>query len=210
MASSSEEEETSSNGSCECRGCTLKFREDEDPLDYIWVWERYPKDIQPFQFEPEAATDDSDGKVSGTSAVKTTRMGNLDWCKCGKCKMMLSEEENKCCQEEEKVKAVMDKNNVPIQCITEHESFDTACLHETVLQIAWDEYKHHYGDRAYDGPQHRKNRHTAFRQFVFWCYKYLGKDIRIFLPACVVSSIRAKFPPPEPEAEPKFRGFPYY
>ena len=39
----------------------------------------------------------------------------------------------------------------------------------------------------------RKYRYTAYRQLVRWCYRYLGKQIRVVLPSCAVNRIRAEF-----------------
>ena len=41
---------------------------------------------------------------------------------------------------------------------------------------------------------YRRNRYTAYRQFVRWCWHYLGKEVRVILPSCVVSTIRDTFP----------------
>lgn len=40
----------------------------------------------------------------------------------------------------------------------------------------------------------RRNRYTAYRQFVRWCWHFLGKEVRVVLPSCVVDSIRKAFP----------------
>jgi len=41
---------------------------------------------------------------------------------------------------------------------------------------------------------HRRYRYTAYRHFVRWCWHYIGKDIRVKLPACVVHAIRQQLP----------------
>lgn len=40
----------------------------------------------------------------------------------------------------------------------------------------------------------RKFRYVAYRQFVRWCWGFLGKNNRTPLPACVMSRIRNAFP----------------
>ena len=37
-------------------------------------------------------------------------------------------------------------------------------------------------------------RYTGYRHYVRWIYGYLGKDVRIPLPSCVVKAIKDKFP----------------
>jgi len=40
----------------------------------------------------------------------------------------------------------------------------------------------------------RRYRYTAYRLFVNWCWGYVGKQVRVVLPACVVTAIRTTFP----------------
>jgi hypothetical protein len=92
-------------------------------------------------------------------------------------------------------------------CITEHKGFDAVCINEDVLETAWFQYRQQYGRNAYTGPKHKRLRHIGYRQLVRWGYGFLGKDIRVVLPACAVSKIRAFFPPPEMEEYANFVGF---
>ena len=48
---------------------------------------------------------------------------------------------------------------------------------------------------------YRQQRYVAYRQLVRWCWGYLGKDIRVVLPACAVKKIRLQFPSDD------YRGF---
>ena len=43
----------------------------------------------------------------------------------------------------------------------------------------------------------RQYRYTAYRQFVRWCWGFLGRHVRVVLPACVVHEIRRSFPAAE-------------
>ena len=127
--------------------------------------------------------------------------------------MMDREEECVCCQE---ISQVRDKNDEvfeyikprePYSCVTDNPGFKTGCLDRWVLQIAWLQYKQEYGKSAYEGPEHKVNRHVAYRQFVRWCWGVLGRDIRVVLPSSAVSCIRAHFPPPGDEDDFVFIGF---
>ncbi|XP_019625436.1 PREDICTED: uncharacterized protein LOC109470798 isoform X2 [Branchiostoma belcheri] len=40
-------------------------------------------------------------------------------------------------------------------------------------------------------------RYTTYRQFVRWCYEFLGKKNRVTLPSCTVDAIRSHFPSPD-------------
>jgi len=91
-------------------------------------------------------------------------------------------------------------------CITQHPGFQAVCLNRWVLQTAWYQYKKQYS-QSYEGPQHKLNRHIAYRQLVRWCWGILGKEIRVPLPSCAVCCIRAHFPPPGFEDDFQFEGF---
>ena len=122
-------------------------------------------------------------------------------------------EECVCCHE---VPEVMDKNNEVFEkgklkqkpnCITDNPAFKAVCLNPWVLQAAWYSYKQQYGTKATEGPEDKQNRHVAYRQLARWCWGYLGKEIRVPLPACAVSCIRAHFPPSGLEENFVFKGF---
>ena len=40
----------------------------------------------------------------------------------------------------------------------------------------------------------RRHRYTTYRQFVRWCWQYLGKEVRIIIPSCAVNAIRTAYP----------------
>ena len=116
--------------------------------------------------------------------------------------------ECKCCHE---IPEIVSKNfgvegDAPT-CIVNHPGFTAVCMNEYVLETAWYQYKQQYSVSAYDGPMHKLNRHIAYRQLVRWCWGILGKEIRVVLPACAVSCIRAHFPPPGLEDDFVFEGF---
>lgn len=120
-----------------------------------------------------------------------------------------------CCQEMPKI---MDKNQQvfeeenlvdPITCITNNPGFKAVCLNRWVLEAAWSQYRQYYGNKAHEGPEHKRNRHIAYRQLVRWCWGVLGKEIRVVLPSCAVMCIRAQFPPPGLEEDFEFTGFIY-
>ena len=118
-----------------------------------------------------------------------------------------------CCHE---VPGVMNKNEEVFEtdklkekpsCIIDNPAFKAVCLNPWVFQVAWYHYKQQYGTMATERPEDRKNRHVAYRQLARWCWGYLGKEIRVPLPACAVSCIRAHFPPPGLEENFVFKGF---
>ena len=119
-----------------------------------------------------------------------------------------------CCKECEKTSATLADNinlfrrENCLNCITDHKGSQSVCLDPFVLQVAWLGYKQHYKN-AYKGPTHKKYRHIAYRQYVRWTHGYVGKEIRVVIPSCAVSCIRAHFPPPADEENFEFVGFLY-
>lgn len=130
---------------------------------------------------------------------------------------MDKEEECICCQEIDPVvntclslvdDGEMYANQPTPTCITQHPGFMTVCINKWVLRTAWFQYKQQYAD-AYEGRDHKKYRHVAYRQLARWCWGFLGKDVRVVLPSCAVMCIRAHFPPPGLEEDFEFEGFHY-
>lgn len=97
----------------------------------------------------------------------------------------------------------------PITCITNNPGFKAVCLNRWVLEAAWFQYRQYYGTKRYEGPEHKRNRHIAYRQLVRWCWGTVGREIRVALPSCAVMCIRAHFPPPGLEDDFVFTGFLY-
>ena len=64
------------------------------------------------------------------------------------------------------------------------------------IATCWSQYLQQYGAKAFEGPEHKKHRHFAYRQFVRWCWDILSKEIKVPLPSGAVSCIRAHFLPP--------------
>ena len=118
-----------------------------------------------------------------------------------------------CCQEVEKIKALnvcsveMGEVESEPTCITLHPGFRAVCLNRYVLRTAWYQYRQQYGTNGHEGPEHKQNRHIAYLQLVRWCWGILGKEIRVVLPSCALSCIRAHFPPPGLEDDFDFTGF---
>nr|XP_022311707.1 P2X purinoceptor 7-like [Crassostrea virginica] len=98
-----------------------------------------------------------------------------------------------CCHELSKIKSIFEEgDDENITCITAHPGFPPACLNKYVLQIAYYQYKQQYGEAIEDSSE--KYRYTAYRQLARWAWGYLGKKIRVVLPACAVTCIRISFP----------------
>ena len=83
-------------------------------------------------FEPEYSdgeerSDSEDSDIDGNH--ESGRVGNTLWCECEEC-ISLSERECVCCQEWEQLYEKLEAGLV--DCITEHNLFDTICLNQHV------------------------------------------------------------------------------
>ena len=108
-------------------------------------------------------------------------------CTCVNCQRLDRAEECVCCQE---IDCVVGKNleavkleglAEPPSCISQHPGFHAVCVNRWVLQTAWYQYKQQYRN-SYEGPEHKKNRHIAYRQLARWCWGILGKEVELFCP----------------------------
>ena len=100
------------------------------------------------------------------------------WCTCGVCRPMPTEEENKCCGK--------------IRCVTSFVTFQNTCTDRDVLVMA---IRGRCDIRA-EEPDYSTNsfRKAAYRQYILWRYKKLGRGNRRVCPSCVVLAIRQLYP----------------
>ena len=108
---------------------------------------------------------------------------SLNWCICNNCVNMLTPDENKCCKRRE--------------CITSYELFHNLCIDRHVLDLA---IRARCDIRVepldFSMASFRK---AAYRPFILWEHRYLGKGNRRIIPSCAVRIIRAQYPSPDNE-----------
>ncbi|XP_061195130.1 uncharacterized protein LOC133203348 [Saccostrea echinata] len=152
------------------------------------------QDIVPYQFEPNASESDEQNSSlgGGGSDEEQQRLGNTDWCTCGFCVHMPTPRESVCCCEIDRVNSKKDSFDKKLSCITEHPGFSSVCLDVYVLETAYYQYRAQYGELQTSSEE--RNRYTAYRQLVRWCWGCLGRNVRVPLPACAVQEIRSSFP----------------
>jgi len=85
-----------------------------------------------------------------------------NWCICGRCRVMPTAIENKCCRKR--------------VCITTTESFHSIVLDTTILSVALVSRGDDIVERVtYTPASYRK---TAYRQFIMWEHGFLGRSVR--------------------------------
>ncbi|XP_030838795.1 P2X purinoceptor 7-like [Strongylocentrotus purpuratus] len=134
--------------------------------------------------------------LEGPTTQKRLHENVEDWCTCGRCRVPPSFNEGDCvcCQEIAEVKPEADRQGS--SCLVDSEEFEPAILNATTLYIGWMEYTDRWrrAAKAFGDRNNEKYRYVAYRKVVRWCWGWLGKDIRVQLPACVHASIMEAYP----------------
>ncbi|XP_069123457.1 P2X purinoceptor 7-like [Argopecten irradians] len=167
---------------------------DNDQSDYDDIPEvSFSLDICPYMYEPVAQTDTQNDCSSPELSEDSDDSsqddgGSTEWCSCSFCTPMPTSEERKCCHDMD----ILQEKLEGIKCITQHEGFAANCLNIHVLETSFYEYAEE-NDVSQENI-HRTYRHVAYRRFIRWTWKVLGKRNRKVIPSCAVSAIRRTFP----------------
>lgn len=150
--------------------------------------------LNPYDFEPIIAfneIENEEGESNSKSTDIPTRIGNVNWCKCGYCKPMESEAESLCCLD---TNQIPDENFEGNNCVTLSEGFSTVCLSGDVLRTALSALNNLRGDIIKPEITNCAFRYAGYKQFTWWIHNYLGKGVRKVIPSCAVWAIRTKYP----------------
>lgn len=159
--------------------------------------------IQPYQFEPELGSDEDIADDPLSAQTSDHRLGSTDWCQCENCHVMPTTTECICCAEIMQIQHI--RGEIPhLKCITQHPGFAPVCLNVFVLRTAYQAFRQYHNGNIPESPA--RYRYTAYRQLVRWCWGFLGKTVRVPLPACAVHIIRQTFPSQDGNG---FTGFNY-
>lgn len=97
-----------------------------------------------------------------------------EWCRCGVCQPMPSDQENLCCER--------------INCITRFQVFNNICLDRDIFKVC---IKACCDIRADDFNFSMESfQKAAYRQYILWRYRKLGQGNRRVVPSRAVLSIR--------------------
>ncbi len=134
--------------------------------------------------QPAAFADLVNGELPGVDQHQPDDPTNdrPEWCQCGHCVVMPTQEENKCC------------TRVRRPCISRCNLFGQLVLDGNVLEIAM-----RYREDVLVLNNDRNNehfQHAAYRQYVLWQHGRLGRGNRRVVPSCCVVAIRTRYPSP--------------
>ena len=128
-----------------------------------------------------------------TKEVSETVRDEGNWCKCGQCALLNEEGSISYCCCDIDVAVDMKGNAL---CITDHSKFKTFILNKDALEMVTYGYNlKRYPDKKDEEKFNKLLRYTAYRSFLNMLeFHGLGKNNRYRLPACVIISIRDKYP----------------
>ena len=159
------------------------------------------KTFNPYMYEPErdvstrsdeSSVSDFDKNESEECSEDKARVGNLDWCKCGKCLVGKREIDCLCFFEVHALNSKFDTEN--ISCIIQSKEFEMLCTSEIVLNNVLTGLHETRGDHLEDNFSNRSLRYAAYKQFIWRVFKHLGKGSKRFIPSCALWKIRENFP----------------
>lgn len=142
--------------------------------------------IELLRRQPAAFADVVNGELAGGNGSQQPDLdpeNNLpEWCNCGHCVTMPTQEENKCCAQ------------VRRPCISRTNLFRQLVLDGNVLELAM---RYREDVLVLNNARSNENfRHAAYRQYVLWQHGRLGRGNRRVVPSCCVLAIRARYPSP--------------
>ena len=156
------------------------------------------KCFTPDMFEPEKDDVSSiSSSESKTNLEKSSRVGNLEWCKCGECNIEKREIDCLCCQEVDALNSKFDRENM--SCVIKSIEFETLCINKLVLENVLTGLHESRGDHMEKTWSNRSLRYAAYKQFIWWVFKSVGKGNRRVIPSCALWRIRKLYPEPNRE-----------
>ena len=117
------------------------------------------------------------------------RSGTTSWCTCGRCKIMESEEESKCCKESDEIPEDYFGGKM---CLTENENFQLVCLAMEVLRTTLHALKNLRGDNIIIS--NKSFRYAGYWQYTWWVHNRLGRGVRKGIPSRTIWAICNAYP----------------
>ena len=168
------------------------------------------KCFTPYMFEPEkddvssissSSSEIEDGdkndSESKTNLEKSSRVGNLEWCKCEECNIEKREIRCLCCQEADALNSKFDRENM--SCVIKSIEFETLYINKHVLENVLTGLYESRVDHMEKTWSNWSLRYAAYKQFIWWVFKSLGKRNRRVIPSCALWRIRKLYPEPNRE-----------
>ena len=113
-----------------------------------------------------------------------TTVTSLDWSACGNCKTEKREINCLCCQEGDALNGIF--HNEQDKHVAMCEEFKIRCLNKVVLKNVSAVLQETRGDLIANDSLNRSLRYTAYKQFIWWVFKKVGKGNKRVIASCVL------------------------
>ena len=95
---------------------------------------RFEPRIDPANVQESDESDESEDDLP--LPPHNDRVGNTNWCTCGRCVNMPTDIESTCCREISTVTEKEENEDLELRCICEHPDFIMCCLNSAILRIS--------------------------------------------------------------------------
>ena len=113
-----------------------------------------------------------------------TTVTSLDWSTYGNCKTEKREINCLCCQEGDALNGIF--HNEQDKHVVMCEEFKIRCLNKVVLKNVSAVLQETRGDLIANDSLNRSLRYTAYKQFIWWVFKKVGKGNKRVIASCVL------------------------
>lgn len=138
---------------------------------------------------------DTDATDEDETSHVESRLVSKYWCSCGNCEVMDSEIESYCCQESTIIDDII-LSVEKLTCVVDCELFKSTISNQAVLELCsfgMLQKKMAVDEEGKILPEGL--RYAGYRNFLNICrLRFIGKNRRYALPACVVMKIRSLYP----------------
>ena len=115
--------------------CEKDIKEITDMMKYFtpYMFEPEKDDVSSISVKMKDENDEDENDLeSKTNLEKSSRVANLEWCKCGECNIEKREIDCLCCQDVEGLYSKLDRENM--SCVIKSIEFETLCIKKLVLE----------------------------------------------------------------------------
>ena len=147
--------------------------------------------VKPYRFEPRYSENELQVMTHANNAMIESNSTPVDisWCKCGFCVCDADIDEKVYCKTP---LLLPDEEFGNLTCITQTTALANVCLDRNVLKAALGAWREFQNEAL--RPENKNYRFISYKQYIWWCYGYLGKNKRKPLPNCVITKIREMYP----------------
>ena len=163
--------EADSEGEEVCEKDVKEIRDMKCFTPYMFVPEK--DDVSSISSSSSEVEDEDENDSESKTNLKSSRVGNLEWCKYGECNIEKREIDYLCCQEVDVLNSKFDHENM--SCTIKSMEFETICINKLVLENVLTGLHESRGDHMVKTLSNRSLKYAAYKQFICWVFKEIGE-----------------------------------